>query len=331
MMKKFYFILLGACIALGSCSTGDAASAAQMAGGSSHALLYLNCRAVSEDEIEFEFSRPVTVKSINIEPAVDVASIQNGSTVRVRLEKIPEPGKLLVTDLLAEDEKKNTINVLVSFRSRNNRMPSLVINEIFTEYSSSAKKTEFIELKMKSDGNLGAMRIVILGNSNTSKQTVYEFLPCEVRRNDYVVLHLRTLEETCKNEYGSNLLESGGTNASNARDFWIPGNTKLIQRTTSTVYVLDQDDRVLDAVMICEKPDVSWSKDYFTQAAEFLFSGNAWKSADGEICIPAEAVISTGITATRSISRKENADDTNTAADWYITASGKMTPGKPNE
>jgi len=331
MMKKFYFILLGACIALGSCSTGDAASAAQMAGGSSHALLYLNCRAVSEDEIEFEFSRPVTVKSINIEPAVDVASIQNGSTVRVRLEKIPEPGKLLVTDLLAEDEKKNTINVLVSFRSRNNRMPSLVINELCTDNGTTTnKKTEFIEFKMKSDGNLGAMRIVILGNSTASRQTIYEFLPCEVKRNEYVVLHLRTLEETCKNEYGSNLLESGGTDASNARDFWIPGNTKLIQRTTSAVYVLDQDDRVLDAVMICEKPDVSWSKDYFAQAAEFLFSQSAWKSADGGICRPADAVVSAGATNTRTICRNETKDNSRTAADWYITATSSATPGGEN-
>jgi hypothetical protein len=184
---------------------------------------------------------------------------------------------------------------------------------------------------MKFDGNLGAMRIVILGNSNASKQTVYEFLPCEVKKNDYMVLHLRTLEENCKNEYGSNLLESGGTNASNARDFWIPGSTKLLQRAASTVYVLDQDDRVLDAVMFSDNSSVSWGKDYFTEAVEFLFIEDAWKSPDGEICRPPEAVITTGLTATKSISRKENTDDTNTAADWYISATNKITPGKPNE
>jgi hypothetical protein len=331
MMKKFYLFLLGAWIALGSCSTGDAASAAQMLGGSSQALLYLNCRAVSEDEIEFVFSRPVMVKSLNFDSAVEIDSIQDGSTVRVKLRKGAEPGMLLTADLLAEDEKKNTINVLVSFRSRNNKMPELVINELCTENGTSVnKKTEFIEFKMKSDGNLGAMRIVILGNSSASKQTIYEFLPCEVKRNEYMVLHLRTLEETCKNEYGSNLLESGGANASNARDFWIPGNTKLIQRTTSTVYVLDQDDRVLDAVMICEKPDVSWSKDYFAQAAEFLFSQGAWKSADGGICRPADAVISAGATNTRTICRDETKANSRTDADWYITATSSATPGGEN-
>jgi len=331
MMKKICFFLLGACIAFGSCSTGDAASAAQMFGGSSQALLYLNCRAVSEDEIEFEFSRPVMVKSLNFEPAVEIASIQNGKIARIKLEEKTEPGMLFTADLLAEDEKKNTINVLVSFRSRNNRMPELVINELCTENGTSAnKKTEFIEFRMKSDGNLGAMRIVILGNSSASKQTIYEFLPCEVKRNEYLVLHLRTLEETCKNEYGGNLLESGGANASGARDFWIPGSIKLIQRTTSAVYVLDQDDRVLDAVMICENPEASWSKDYFTQAAEFLFSQGAWKSADGGICRPADAVISAGTTNTRTICRDETKANSRTAADWYITATSSATPGGEN-
>jgi len=335
MMKKIFYALLGlltACIVLGSCSTEDTAALAisQMFRSSSQAPLFLNCKAVSGNEIEFNFSQPVTVKSVSFTPVLEVASVEDGSTVRVRLAETPAPGVRFTADLLAEDAGRNTINVIVPFRSRNDRMPSLVINELFTENNNSAKKPEFIELKIISDGNLGAIRVVILGNTNTSKHTVYEFLPLEVKKGDYVTLHLRTLDEGCINEYGGKIKESGGVNSSEyAWDFWMPGSTKLMQKAATTVYVLDQDDKVIDAVMISENPDALWSKDYFAEAADFLFQQGAWKSADGNICRPADAVISKGITNTRSLSRDET-KDTNTAADWYLTASSSATPGMPN-
>jgi len=326
-MKKIFYCLLGACIVFGSCSTGDAVSAAaQMLGGSSQALLYLNCRAVSEDEIEFEFSQPVMVKSLNFQPAVEIASIEDGSIVKVRLEEKTAPGILFTADLLAEDENKNTINVLISFRSRNNRIPSLVINELRTE--NSKPKAEFIELKMTSDGNLGTVRVFIA--SNNKEPMVYEFMPVEVKKDEYVVLHLRNTEEGCVDEYGANLAASGGTNSSaTARDLWLPGNVKLL-RKTDIVYLLDQDDRVLDAVMLSETADAWWSKEYFAEAANFLFSQGAWKTVDGRIGGPQDAVISAKTTNTRTICRDETMENSNTVADWYIAATSSATPGEKN-
>jgi hypothetical protein len=330
---KNCFLLLGACFLLGSCSTPETPTSAQMFGGSSSALLYLSCRAVSQDEVEFVFSRPVTVKSLNFNPELSVASIENGSTVKVKLEEKPESGKLIITDLIAEDEKKNTINVLVTFRARNNRMPDLVINEICTETGGSAtagKKEEFIEFKTKSAGNLGAMRLVINGNTTAAKKTVYEFSPVEVKKDEYIVLHLRTHNQSSKDEYTNNLDESVGVTASpTGRDFWMPGDTKLIHKT-AMIYVLDQDDRVIDAVILSENPDNWWTKDYFAETAEFLFDSGAWKSPDGSLCGPKDAVSSAGTTNTRTICRDETVVNSNTAKDWYITVSSGTTPGKPN-
>jgi hypothetical protein len=325
VMKK-YFLLFGACIVFGSCSTGEGAIATLLLGNSSQAPVFLNCRIVSENEIEFEFSRPVKVTSLKFEPYLSVISIENGSTVRVKMEKSNEPGKMFTADLLAEDEHRNTINVLIPLRSRNNRIPALVINEVRTDYSNP--RVEFIELKMKTAGNLGAMRVFFAGGSQ--KPTIYEFSPVEVKQNEFVVLHLRKREEDCRDEYGSNLAESGGTGSSpDARDFWVPGTVKLINKT-GFVYVMDQDDRVLDAVMFSEKPDPWWTKDYLAEAAEFLYSKGAWKSVDGKVCSPATAVSSLGTTATRTINRNENTGNTNTPADWYITVTSGATPGKPN-
>jgi len=297
--------------------------------GSYQAPVFLNCRAVTEKEIEFEFSIPVNVTSLNFEPNIKTASIENGAIVKVQLEEAQEPGRLIKVDLLAEDGKKNTVNALVQLRTRNNRMPELVINEICTEYTNP--RTEFIEFKMMTSGNLGAMRVFILGNTNAAKQTVFEFSPVEVNKGQYVILHLRTPDNNCKNEYGDNLSLSSGSNSSpEARDFWIPGNSKLIHKAATAIYVLDQDNRVLAAVMISEKPDSSWGKDYLAEAAEFLFRQGAWKSAEGRVCRPVDAVISADTTATRTINRDEKAANTNTAADWYIVDKSNQTPGKPN-
>jgi hypothetical protein len=205
------------------------------------------------------------------------------------------------------------------------------INELRTEYNGNTSRAEFIEFKILSAGNLGGLRVFVA--SNVSNPLIYEFLPVEVKAGEYVVLHLRTLDDSSVDELGSDLNESGGRDASpDARDFWIPGNTKLL-RKTDAVYIMDQDDRILDAVMIAESPIPPRSMAFFLQAAEFLFTNDAWKSANGTIPGVEDAVNSTaiGTALTRSISRDETVPDTDTAADWYITANNGATPGREND
>ena len=329
-MKYMHFFLAGICsifFMVCSCATGGSETAALILGRSSESPVFLSCKAVSETEINFQFSCPVRVTSLYFTPAIKLETVEDGSTVRVYYSGGPGPGERLTADLLAEDENGNTINVLVPFRTRNDRIPRLFINELRTEYSKP--KSEFIELKTIEAGNLGALRMYVAGNYK--EPLLYEFPPIEAAAGEYITLHLRTIEEGCRDELGSNLAESGGTDSSpNARDLWIPGAVKLL-RKTDAVYLLDQDNRVVDAVMISETADPWWNKDYFAEAAEFLFRMDAWKSPDGKICSPADAMRSVGTTLTRTICRDETIDErTGTAADWYITATSSATPGKPN-
>jgi hypothetical protein len=229
--------------------------------------------------------------------------------------------------LLAEDHNGNTINVLVPFRTRNARMPLLLITELRTEYSKP--KCEFIEFKALGAGNLGALKVFIAGNYKAP--LVYEFPSIEVARNEYITLHLRTTEESNRDELKRNLEESGGADSSpTGRDIWVPGSTKLLHKTDA-VYLLDQDNSVIDAVMLSENADPWWNKEYFAETAEFLFNAAAWKSPDNKICDPSKAVQSTGTTVTRTICRDESpGKDSGTSSDWYITANSCATPGKPN-
>ena len=290
---------------------------------------FLSGKAVSETEIEFLFSSPVTMMSMSFEPYMEVFAVEEGSALTVFLEEKAAPGITITVELEVEDEWENILSVQVPLVSRNNRMPELRINELRTEYSKP--RAEFIELKMLSDGNLGGLRVFAAGNNLGAM--IYRFAPLEVTKGEYVVLHLRTLDAASVDEYGERPDESGGTDACpTARDFWIPGNSKLL-RKTDAVYILDQDDRVLDAVMISEIRDTSWNKSFLTDAAEFLFSQDAWKSLSGALCLPVDAVDSSDIktSATKSISRYETAENTRSSADWYITATGGATPGLPNK
>jgi hypothetical protein len=303
-------------------------TAGQILGGSSEALMFLSCKAVSETQIDFRFSKPVAVVSLHFSPAVQVRDIEEGSTVKVNFTGGPGPGEKLTADIIAEDEKGNTINVLIPLRTKNSRVPRLLINELRTEYSKP--KCEFIEFKTLEAGNMGALRVLIAGNYKAP--LVYEFPSIEVARGEYIVLHLRTTEEDVnRDELGNNLEASGGADSSlTARDLWIPGSTKLLHKTDA-VYIMDQDDQIIDAIMLSESKDLRWSKDYFAEAADLLSGSGAWKSSEGQICSPADAFQSTGTTLTRTICRDETlTENSRSAADWYITASSSATPGKPN-
>jgi hypothetical protein len=310
-----------------SCSTESAIE--QMLGQTGQPPVFLGCKAVSAAEVAFRFSLPVKVVSVRFDPGIEVASVSEGSVVTVGLGGDPGAGERVMADLLVEDDRGNTLNVLVPFRTRNERLPPVLITELRTEYSNP--KAEFIEFKTLAAGNLGALRLFIAGN--VKKPLVYEFSPVEVDAGEYILLHLRTMEADAADETGANLDLSGGTDAAaGARDLWVPGKIKLLHKTDA-VYFLDQDDHVTDAVLMSEDPDPWWKKEHFAAAAEFLGSQAAWRAAGEKVPGPEDAVITSGIKTamTRSVSRDEKIPDTNTAAGWYVTSNGGISPGRPNK
>jgi hypothetical protein len=326
----FFFLFLGTVIffcSVCSCSTEDAVG--RILGDSSEAPVFLACKAITETEIDFRFSRPVRVISLHFAPAAEIESLEDGSVVRVVFSGGPGPGEKITADLLVEDDKGNTMNVLVPLRTRNVRMPAMRINELRTEYSKP--KAEFIEFKVLEKGNPAALRLFLAGNSKAPM--VYEFPGMELAAGEYILLHLRSMEETNRDETGDNLDASGGGDAvAGVRDLWRPGTEKVLHKT-DVVYLLDQDDKVIDAVILAENSDPSWSKEYLAEAAEFLYTQGAWEAEDGGLSGPAAAVNTFNIKTamTRSVSRDETAADSNTLADWYITATGGISPGTPNK
>lgn len=309
-----------------ACAFSSEQSLQKVLGTSAEAPVFLGVRALSDRELCFEFSKPVSLSSLHFNPYLDVGSIQEGALLDVTLNDSMGIGEKFTADILVEDLNGNTLGVLVPFRSRNSRIPRLLITELRTEYANP--KAEFIELKTLEAGNLGALRVFIAGNG--LRDPVYEFPPTEVAAGEYLVLHLRSPETGARDETGTDRNLSGGTEAfPDVRDFWVPGSVKRL-RKTDAVLVMNQDNAILDGVLLSENPTPAWTKEDLTKAAELLAAQGAWISAAGKTLSPSDAVSAKGTTATRTICRNETAADNNSAADWYITASSKASPGKPN-
>jgi hypothetical protein len=296
------------------------------------APVFIACKTVSEQELNFQFSLPVQVSSLRFDPVLEVESVTGGEYVTVILARPPAGGKRIMADMVVEDEGGNTLNVLVPFRTRNNNIPPLRITEVRTEYSKP--KAEFVELRTLKAGNVGAMRLFIA--SSGMETPVFEFPPAEVGADEYLVVHLRTLDPESVNETGGDLGASpySGDNEAfpEARDFWVPGTAKRIKKT-DIILCVDQDDRIIDALLLSETPDPWWKAEALARAAELAGKQGAWTSPDaaaGQLPGPESAVGSRYTTATRSISRDEAAPDSNSAAGWYITAASNATPGRPN-
>lgn len=313
-----------------SCSTESALQ--QIFNAIAEPPVFIGCKAVSTREIAFQFSLPVTVSSLNFDPPLEIDGItEDGDAVTIALQNLPTGGERIMADILVKDQNGNTLNVLAPFRTRNEDFPSFVITELRTEYSKP--KVEFVELRMLTDGNLGALRMFTSGNGLDTP--LFEFPPVEVKSGGYVVLHLRTLDSAMTSETGGDLAAIPYTKDNeaqpDARDFWMPDSKKHLSKKAGALFFTDQDDQIIDALVFCESAaGLEWQDEKTALAAEFLGKTGAWTAGDGGVPGPADAVLSNGTTVTRSICRDEAAADSNGPGDWYISATSCASPGKPN-
>ena len=318
-LKIISFIVVIAALFLLSCSTE--ASLQRLLGTSDSSVVFFGCKTPAEGEVNFYFSRDVKVTSMYFDPPMETEILSQGEMIAVRFNSALPGGSLVSTDILVEDKSRNTLNVLVSFRTRNERMPELVINEIRTAYSNSNgnARVEFVELKALSAGNLGAMRLFA---AYEKEEPIFEFPPAEVKKGEYIVVHTRSIEPGIVNETGTNLGESKGNDAlSTARDFWMPGTLKL--HDTNVIYIMDQDDNIMDGVLLLSS-NYKW-KDSMTSPAREMARQGMWSGSE-----PDDAVNTNGNTATRTINRDEHRQNSHSAADWYVTVTSGATPGKAN-
>ena len=225
------------------------------------------------------------------------------------------------------DQNKNSLTFSISFTGFNSTPADLAINEVRNAYSSSTNssseiktyKCEFIELIARSDGNLAGIEII---NASEAEKK-YSLPPVEVKKGDYITVHLRSMEEGCINETGDDISLSFATDScDSARDFWQDNQKARLGLQDIIIIQNSADKTILDALLYTTSAKNEWSEDFEPYLKEIENQG-AWTDTDGNITTSiSSALITDYITSsatTRTISRQNISCAATKAGEWIIT------------
>ncbi len=285
--------------------------------------------AVQVGEIEQQINENAFLTSFETEMPLSFSK-ENKSELSVVLEEETELGKYYGIQGSVTDNGGNALTFNSVFAAYNDRMPDLILSEIQTDMKSGKSGTpnsaEFVELFAQTSGNLAGMCLYSAYDGETCR---YEFPAVEVQVGEYITLHMRKLENVCLDELEDDLTLSGGNWSSDtARDLWVNNNSARLGKTDVILLEERKNGKVMDALFLSEQKKDSWPKNTEVIAANRAVKDGAWKgSAD-----ISSAVSTANITTTRSISRQGNLMTAGKADknDWLLTATGTISPGKPN-
>jgi hypothetical protein len=171
--------------------------------------------------LSFDESVSFVAGSLAVEPKASLAARVEGEKLMVDFASSQSPGADYALSGEVDDLKGNRTRFLLRFTGWNDRAPEMRISEVQTGKNSSKTKPhrDFIELEVLADGNLGGEE---LAWSSSVKSATYRFPGIEVRKGDFVVLHLAPEGIDAEiDETGSNLSASGGIDATaSGRDLW---------------------------------------------------------------------------------------------------------------
>ncbi len=286
-------------------------------------------QTLSAQEVSVGFTDPVFVSTAAVECPDEPGRVieacwatgEQSDTFVFVLSENPGIGVSAVLHATVRDGNGNSLSFAVTFIGYNERVPKLKINEIRTSYAKP--KVEYVELVVLTDGNLAGVQIE---NAMNSKQSYYEFPSCEVRAGDYVLWHLRSIEEGLVTETERIDASAGKDSSPFAWDFWDTQDRAPLKNTNVLLVRERGGGPILDALLCAETEKTEWPSDALRIAAEAAVSAGAW----GPTALITDAACSDSMTPTRTLGRIPGLDDTNAAADWMVCATSGASPGTEN-
>ena len=217
-----------------------------------------------------------------------------------------------------KDSHGNTLYFKNTFQGYNSRVPEVQLNEIRTEYTKP--KCEFVELLILSDGNLGGMELI---TASDGEDKVYILPPAEVKSGEYVVIHLRKLEDESEDELDEDITLSSGTESGSWRDLWAENTSARIAKSDVVLLKDRINGKIVDAVLFAESSYSAWKNDFIESCAKQAYEDGAWKNGYSV----QNAVCSDGLTTSRTLSRISSGK---TKDDWIVVASKGCSMGGEN-
>lgn len=312
--------------ALASCAVGP--ESLSVWGGDAAAPELRSVTVEGEESVLVQFTEPVTVRDavVNVPSdgrqfTADWTALGDGKSVSFEISGRLGIGVRAFLSGSVSDGKGSTLTFSVPFIGYNPRPASLAINEVRIDYDSP--KVEYVELYVRGAGNLGGTQIC---NSRNEKRATYEFPPVEVSVGEYVVYHLRSVEEGLVNETGAIDASAGADSSPFARDFWDAQKSAPL-KGDNVLLVRERDGgRIMDALFLSASALADWPTAAVTRAATDAFEAGQWKPGLGI----ADSVPCADATPTRTVGRDDRSTDTDSASDWAICDKSKSSPGKAN-
>lgn len=329
MAKAFFVSVAALCAALGCTGCAMDPAVVSIWGGDLTVPKLVKFDVVSENELAAAFTAPVSVSRAGVvlpdsgseSLPVSWQASPDGLQVAFSVADRLGIGTPAVFSAMVKDAHGNTLSFDIPYTGFNNRVPVMKINEIRTEYSKP--KVEYVELYVLKGGNLSG---VAIQNPMNAIKPVYEFPSVEVAAGEYIVYHLRSVEEGLVDETGAVDVSAGTDARSGARDFWDNLTKSPLKKTNALLLRERNGGSIMDAFLSAEADATVWPNDAVHLAAEEAFSSGAWKPG----ALVSDAFCSTGTTLTRTIGRNERSADTDLAADWKICPTSKCSPGETN-
>lgn len=277
---------------------------------------------------ETEFAQPP-----RITPEMEIEKIlPQDNSILLYLSSSQEPGKEYILQGTVKDKRGNRMQFLAPFYGFNSSPPKILLNEFTT--LGSTTHPDVTELRITEGGNLAGL--TLFEGTRDIYSLRFTFPSLEVEAGDYILFHWKPqgieteIDETVSKE------QSGGIDSCReAWDFWLKGGSGLPGNNGVISLYSSPSGRLLDAVIYSNRTSDSdttylgfGSKEMMNKALSLVEQGG-WIAA-GERIAPEDAVNPSSSTATRSICRWEEQEDTNTALDWYIVPTGKYSFGKEN-
>lgn len=322
--------VLSSCAAIAGCSVVP--ESVSVWGGDVSAPELTEVTVEGEGTLLVRFTAPVTVLDASVTVPSDGrrfpaswTSLDGGKTASFAVSGTPGIGVRAFISGSVADGTGSTLSFSVPYTGYNPRPASLVINEVRTEYEKkgSAYRVEYIEFYVRKAGNLGGVQVC---NPRNEKHPSYEFPAVEVSPGEYVVLHLRSLEEGLVNETGAIDASAGTDSSPLARDFWDTQKTEPL-KGDNVLLVRERDGgNIMDAFLFANEKLTDWPTDAVTLAATEAVAAGQWKPG----AAVTDAFRYSKAAAVNTFGRDEKSTDSDVASDWANSESKKYSPGKAN-
>ena len=295
----------------------------------------IGVKVVENRRIEFIFSKEVSASSESFEINPDLGNLnfeENNRAIIIISSEEQLPGEEYFIKGRVKDNYGNSLSFSTQFYGFNPRVPAILINEFTT--NGSTAHPDMVELFILTHGNMAG--VVYYAGCGCINDQELIFPPFEVVSGEYVVIHTKPQgipEEV--NETGAKDVSKGIDVTPSARDFWVKGGTGLSGNNGALTIFSSPGGELIDAVLYSNRTTSSderyrgFGSTNMLHKADCIAEKNGWYF-EGEQISPEDCIDPSQSTATRSVCRNSNSDDTNTKDDWHTVPTSGYTFGRIN-